>query len=147
MTNKTIKEFADELGISKSKVHYQVSKLNSDQIVILNGIKYLTNAVQKEIAKNLGVEKTVELDKDESIQIVTSEKELKGENYQIAIKKLEDMGFKNIKVEKVNDLKIGIFSKEGDVKEVTINGENDFEKDTYFDKNSKIKIYYHVFDK
>lgn len=85
--------------------------------------------------------------KDESIQIVTSEKELKGENYQIAIKKLEDMGFKNIKVEKVNDLKIGIFSKEGDVKEVTINGENDFEKDTYFDKNSKIKIYYHVFDK
>ena len=87
MTNKTIKEFADELGISKSKVHYQVSKLNSDQIVILNGIKYLTNAVQKEIAKNLGVEKTVELDSelnDFKHQIERLEMQLSKKDEQIA---------------------------------------------------------------
>lgn len=87
MTNKTIKEFADELGISKSKVHYQVSKLNSDQIVILNGIKYLTNAVQKEIAKNLGVEKTVELDSelnDFKHQIEQLEMQLSKKDEQIA---------------------------------------------------------------
>lgn len=87
MTNKTIKEFADELGISKSKVHYQVSKLNSDQIVILNGIKYLTNAVQKEIAKNLGVEKTVELDSelnDFKYQIEQLEMQLSKKDEQIA---------------------------------------------------------------
>lgn len=87
MTNKTIKEFADELGISKSKVHYQVSKLNSDQIVILNGVKYLTNAVQKEIAKNLGVEKTVELDSelnDFKYQIEQLEMQLSKKDEQIA---------------------------------------------------------------
>lgn len=87
MTNKTIKEFADELGISKSKVHYQVSKLNSDQIVILNGIKYLTNAVQKEITKNLGVEKTVELDSelnDFKHQIEQLEMQLSKKDEQIA---------------------------------------------------------------
>lgn len=64
MMNKTIKEFADELGIPKSKVHYQVSKLDSNRIVVLNGIKYLTNTVQKEIMANLGVEKNVELDSE-----------------------------------------------------------------------------------
>lgn len=87
MTNKTIKEFADELGISKSKVHYQVSKLNSDQIVILNGIKYLTNAVQKEITKNLGIEKTVELDSelnDFKHQIEQLEMQLSKKDEQIA---------------------------------------------------------------
>lgn len=81
------------------------------------------------------------------VKITVDQSDFKGENYKIVKEKLTDMGFKNINTEKVNDLKIGIFSKEGDVKEVTINGENDFEKDTYFDKNSKIKIYYHVFDK
>lgn len=87
MTNKTIKEFADELGISKSKVHYQVSKLNSDQIVILNGIKYLTSAVQKEISKNLGIEKTVELDSelnDFKHQIEQLEMQLSKKDEQIA---------------------------------------------------------------
>lgn len=87
MTNKTIKEFAAELGISKSKVHYQVSKLNSDQIVILNGIKYLTNAVQKEITKNLGIEKTVELDSelnDFKHQIEQLEMQLSKKEEQIA---------------------------------------------------------------
>jgi len=82
-----------------------------------------------------------------TIIITTSENSLKDENYKIAIKKLEDMGFKNIKTEKVKDLKLGILKSEGDVKEVTINGENNFKKDDQFDKNAKVKIYYHVFDK
>ncbi|EGO9940319.1 DUF536 domain-containing protein, partial [Enterococcus faecium] len=63
------------------------SKLNSDQIVILNGIKYLTNAVQKEIAKNLGVEKTVELDSelnDFKHQIEQLEMQLSKKDEQIA---------------------------------------------------------------
>jgi len=81
------------------------------------------------------------------IIITTSENSLKGENYKIATKKLEDMGFKNIKTEKVKDLKLGILKSEGDVKEVTINGENNFKKDDQFDKSAKVKIYYHAFNK
>lgn len=68
-------------------------------------------------------------------------------HYKIVKEKLTDMGFKNINTEKVADLKFGILSSEGDVKEVTINGDNDFKKDDYFDEQSIIKIYYHVFDK
>ena len=70
---------------------------------------------------------------------------IKIENYKIVKEKLTDMGFKNINTEKVADLKFGILSSEGDVKEVTINGDNDFKKDDYFDEQSIIKIYYHVF--
>lgn len=81
------------------------------------------------------------------VKITVDQSDFKGENYKIVKEKLTDMGFKNINTEKVADLKFGILSSEGDVKEVTINGDNDFKKDDYFDEQSIIKIYYHVFDK
>lgn len=79
------------------------------------------------------------------VKITVDQSDFKGENYKIVKEKLTDMGFKNINTEKVADLKFGILSSEGDVKEVTINGDNDFKKDDYFDEQSIIKIYYHVF--
>lgn len=51
----TIKELADELDLPKSKINYQVSKLDSDYIVVLNGIKHLTKDGQKLIKQSLGV--------------------------------------------------------------------------------------------
>lgn len=57
------------------------------------------------------------------------------------------MGFQHIKVEKVKDLKFGILASKNEVKEVTINGENDFKKDDSFNKDSKVTIYYHDFEK
>ncbi|BCA87157.1 hypothetical protein EsVE80_p2-00010 (plasmid) [Enterococcus saigonensis] len=39
---KTIKELADELGVSKNKIHYQVSKISSEYVVRNNGMKLLT---------------------------------------------------------------------------------------------------------
>lgn len=56
MADKTIKELADELGISKSKVNYQVSKLNTELITILDGVKYLNYQAQKEVRRSLGVQ-------------------------------------------------------------------------------------------
>lgn len=56
MTDKTIKELADELGISKSKVNYQVSKLNTNLITILDGVKHLNPQAQEEIKRSLGVQ-------------------------------------------------------------------------------------------
>ena len=79
------------------------------------------------------------------IKITENQRSFKGENHKIVKEKLTDMGFENIKTEKVADLKFGVLSNEGDVKEVTINGDNDFKKDDYFDDESIVKIYYHVF--
>ena len=49
----TIKEFADSLNLPKNKINYQVSKLNDDYIVKIDGIKYLTKEVQTLIKQSL----------------------------------------------------------------------------------------------
>jgi len=55
----TIKELADSLDLPKSKINYQVSKLDSNYIVILNGIKHLTKDGQRLIKKSLGLKEAV----------------------------------------------------------------------------------------
>ena len=59
---KTIKELADELGVSKKKIHYQVSKLDSNLIQRLNGTIYLNNAAIKVIKGNIGYVPKTKLD-------------------------------------------------------------------------------------
>lgn len=51
----TIKELADSLDLPKSKINYQVSKLDSEYIVVLNGIKHLTKDGQTLIKQSLGL--------------------------------------------------------------------------------------------
>ena len=51
---KTIKELADELSVSKKKIHYQVSKLDSNLIQRLDGSIYLKSAEIKVSRGNIG---------------------------------------------------------------------------------------------
>ena len=53
---KTIRELADELGVSKNKIHYQVSKISSEYVVRNNSMKLLTAEAVKQIKENLGLE-------------------------------------------------------------------------------------------
>lgn len=53
---KTIKELADELGVSKNKIHYQVSKISSEYVVRNNSMKLLTAEAVKQIKENLSIE-------------------------------------------------------------------------------------------
>lgn len=53
---KTIRELADELGVSKNKIHYQVSKISSEYVVRNNSMKLLTASAVKQIKENLGIE-------------------------------------------------------------------------------------------
>ncbi|HFQ3897167.1 TPA: DNA-binding protein [Enterococcus faecium] len=59
---KTIKELADELGVSKKKIHYQVSKLDSNLIQRLDSTIYLNNAAIKVIKGNIGYVPKTKLD-------------------------------------------------------------------------------------
>lgn len=81
-----------------------------------------------------------------TINMTESSKSLKGENYELVLDQLIDMGFENIEVEKLQDLKIGWLTKDGEVEKVMIDGENNFKKDDSFKSNSKVKIYYHTFE-
>lgn len=59
---KTIKELADELGVSKKKIHYQVSKLDSNLIQRLDRTIYLNNTAIKAIKENIGYVPEIKLD-------------------------------------------------------------------------------------
>jgi len=57
----TIKELADSLNMPKNKINYQVSKLDTNYIVVLNGIKHITKQGQSLILESLGIEKPFNL--------------------------------------------------------------------------------------
>ena len=55
--SKTIKELADELGVPKNKVNYQLSKIDAQSVSkfvkIKHGVKHLETPIQKMIADNM----------------------------------------------------------------------------------------------
>lgn len=51
---KTIKQLADELGVSKDKIKYRVGKLPTDYRVKINGITYLKTAAISQITNEMG---------------------------------------------------------------------------------------------
>ena len=59
---KTIRELAEELGVSKKKIHYQVSKLDTDLIQRLDGTIYLDKFAISKIKSSMGYSSAVELD-------------------------------------------------------------------------------------
>ena len=82
---------------------------------------------------------------DGEVKVSASSKELKGENYEDVIERLEDMGFYNIEAEALGDLVVGWFDKENAVKEITIDGDSKFSEGAWFDEDADIKITYHSF--
>lgn len=68
-----------------------------------------------------------------------------GRNYETVGRELSDLGFTNIEYDTIDDLTVGWFAKEGDVKYVSISGKSSFKKDDYFKKDDHIVITYHVF--
>lgn len=74
-----------------------------------------------------------------------SSKEAKGKNYSEVVNQFELQGFTDIETEEIEDLVTGWLTKDGTVENVTINGLSDFEKESIFEPNAKIVIYYHTF--
>lgn len=68
-------------------------------------------------------------------------------NYEVVENELNDLGFENIEIRTIDDLIIGLFSKEEDVESISIAGVKNFEKGEEFRKNSKVVITYHTYKK
>ncbi len=49
----TVRELAETLNVSKAKINYQCSKIDSQLIVKIKGVNYLTEEAQKLIKKTL----------------------------------------------------------------------------------------------
>ena len=79
------------------------------------------------------------------IQVPNSAFHYSGENYEQVMNELMDIGFDNIEVFPMGDLKIGIISKENDVDKISIAGNTKFRSNEYFYPDAPIKIYYHSY--
>lgn len=65
-------------------------------------------------------------------------------NYQAALNSLKESGFTNITCEPVYDIYFGVFTSEGEVDKITINGITEFDKNETFPKDAEIIITYHL---
>ncbi|MGT2828244.1 DUF4839 domain-containing protein [Streptococcus hillyeri] len=79
------------------------------------------------------------------IKTPASSKDLVGENYKTVVSKLEAAGFSNVKTQKLDDLIVGLLTKDGEVETVLIGSDDDFAKGERFDKDIKIIVSYHTF--
>jgi hypothetical protein len=85
------------------------------------------------------------LDPSNEVIMPASARRYVGENYKTVVSQLEDIGFKNIKTEKLEDLITGWLTKDGEIDQISINGDSKFTDGDKFSKDAKITITYHTF--
>ena len=89
-----------------------------------------------------------EPESDGKISIPKAASSFKYEKYQDVLTGFTSLGFTNVKTNVIYDVGNGWFSSSsaGDVKEVSINGNNSFNKGDRFDKNAEVVITYRDFE-
>lgn len=83
--------------------------------------------------------------KEDLISIKFSSEDLVGGNYETVVKELERQGFINIETSKIEDLITGWLTKDGEVEEVSIDGDVTFLKSAEFPADVPIIVSYHTF--
>lgn len=78
-----------------------------------------------------------------------SSKNCVGKQYEVVEQQFKDAGFSTVRSEAVEDLYDGFLhndkGKIGTVKQISVNGEFDFEKDASYTRFSPVVVYYHVY--
>lgn len=74
-------------------------------------------------------------------------KEAKGTNYTDVVDKFKDAGFINVKTNIIYDIITGWVTDDGEVKSVTINGDEDFDTYDEYRPDAEVVITYHTYKK
>ena len=83
-----------------------------------------------------------------SIKIVSppmSARKARGENYTEIVKQFEKSGFINIKTVPIYDITLGWFKDDGEIDEISINGETKFNTDDEYRVDAEIVITFHTY--
>lgn len=83
----------------------------------------------------------------ERFPLPLSSKEAKGVNYQDVMKIFMDAGFENIALEVEYDIITGWMTDDGEVKSVTVNGDNKFSVGNEYRADAEVIITYHTYRK
>lgn len=81
--------------------------------------------------------------KESEIRIDFTSKDYKGKNINDVVAVLEEKGFQNVKTENLQDIVLGVFTKEGAVENITIDGSNEYKIGDWISNQSEIVITYH----
>lgn len=68
-----------------------------------------------------------------------------GRDYQRVVNNFKERGFTNIKLEIIDDLVIGLATKDGEVESVSVDGNVDYEPDKWYPEDTEVIISYHTF--
>ena len=79
------------------------------------------------------------------ITVPAASSSLYGENYKNVVTQFETAGFTNIELEEIKDIIFGLLVSDGDVEDVSINGETTFSKSDKFPPDAKVVITYHTY--
>lgn len=83
---------------------------------------------------------------DGLVAVPLSASDMKDRQYEDVVTKFKNAGFQNVHTSPMNDLIIGVFNKNGAVEEVTIDGKNNFRKNSRYEPDAYVVIKYHSFD-
>ena len=79
------------------------------------------------------------------VQVSVSSQDLKEETVENAKEILKNCGFQYVSTTNKGDLVFGLFSKEGEIESITINGNKKFSKGDWFPADAVVVITYHGF--
>lgn len=82
---------------------------------------------------------------DTRIHMPASSNDFEGSNYEEVIETLENAGFINVQTEVLDDLVTGWLTKDGEVEEVSVEGDTVFSTDSKYDADVEIVVTYHTF--
>lgn len=68
-----------------------------------------------------------------------------GKDYQEVVDEFKEAGFKNVEIEKLEDLITGWLTKDGEVEAVSVDGDKDYSPDDWYADDVKVVITYHTF--
>lgn len=71
--------------------------------------------------------------------------DLEGDNYEDVVADFEEAGFTNVTTEVIDDLIIGVLVEDGEVEDVSIDGDTDFDNETPYPAEVEVVVTYHTF--
>ena len=80
-------------------------------------------------------------DSSDLLKVPVSANDCKGKNYQDVVNDISAAGFVNIQAKTIEDLVTGWLTKDGEVEEVTIDGDGSFRAGDTFDKTAAIILF------
>lgn len=78
------------------------------------------------------------------IKLENNSKYYIGKQYEEVVEELKELGFTNIELKEMAMSKLAFLEKEGNVARIIIDGQDKFDKNTWFVPNAEIVLYYYV---